>query len=248
MVVEAGPAVYFLEASHLQAAQALLSGLSAGDRFAVVKYDAAPQALLDFTPDKQAAEGALGKVRFNLGFGALNLSQSLSTVLDWLGKVQGKKTIVLLSTGFDTSPENAMQGVLTRLKVSDVRILAISLSGELRSPPATRKGKNRGKAPPEKSAVAEEGFAKADQLLGAMTEATGGRVYLPKSARDFSGVYAEIAQLVRHEYSLAFAPPVRDGKVHAIEVRVSPSPNATPSTPASAYRIDYRRAYLAPSP
>jgi VWFA-related protein len=55
LLVEAGPAVYFLEAGHVRAAHALLEGLSSGDRVAVVKYDAAPQGVLDFTPDKQAA-------------------------------------------------------------------------------------------------------------------------------------------------------------------------------------------------
>jgi len=245
MLVEAGPAVYFLEASHLQAAHALLDGLSAGDRIAVVKYDQSPQPLLDFTPDKQAAAGALANVRFYLGFGTLNLSQSLSTVLDWLAKVQGKKTIVLLSTGFDTSPPNQPEAILARLKTSDVRILAISLSGELRNPPG-----GNSKASPEKSAAAAQGFAEADRLLTLMTETTGGRVYFPNSAKDFAAVYAQIAQLVRHEYSLAFAPPVHDGKLHTIEVRVSAPLNATPATPAStpAYRIDHRRAYLAPAP
>lgn len=77
LLVEAGPAVYFLEASHLQAAQALLNGLSTGDRVAVVKYDQTPQPLLDFTPDKQAAAGALANVRYYLGFGTLNLAEPL---------------------------------------------------------------------------------------------------------------------------------------------------------------------------
>ncbi len=245
MLVEAGPAVYFLEASHLQAAHALLDGLSAGDRVAVVKYDAAPQPLLDFTPDKQAAAAALAKVRFYIGFGTLNLSQSLSTVLDWLAKVQGKRTIVLLSTGFDTSPPNQLEAILARLKTSDVRILAISLSGSLRNSPS---GNSR--VSPEKSAEAAQGFAEADRLLTLITETTGGRVYFPKNAKDFSSVYAEIAQLVRHEYSLAFAPRLHDGKIHTIEVRISPSSSATPATPAStpAYRVDHRRAYLAPTP
>jgi Ca-activated chloride channel homolog len=244
LLVEAGPAVYFLEASHLRAAYALLDGLSAGDRVAVVKYDEAPQPLLDFTADKQAAAGALEHVSFNLGFGMLNLSRSLSAVLGWLAKAQGKKTIVLLSTGVDTSPPADSLAILTRLKTSDVRILAVSLAGELRSPPPSPKHKN--KAPSEKSVVAEQGFAEADRLLTLMTEATGGRVYFPKNAKDFSSIYAEIAQLVRHEYSLAFAPPAHDGKIHTIEVRVPAGSSATPSTPAPAYRIDYRRAYFAP--
>jgi Ca-activated chloride channel homolog len=242
LLVEAGPAVYFLESSHVQAANTLLDGLSTGDRIAVVKYDQSPQPLLDFTPNKQAAAGALVNVRYYLGFGNLNLSQSLSTVLDWLAKVPGKKTIVLLSTGFDTSPPSQPEQILARLKVSDVRILAMSLSGELRNPPGSSS-----KASPKKTAEATQGFAEADRLLTQMTEATGGRVYFPQNAKDFAGVYAQIAQLVRHEYSLAFAPPQHDGKIHAIEVRVGP-PDASPATAAPAYRIDHRRAYLAPAP
>ena len=250
MLVEAGPSVYFLEAGHLQAAHALLDGLSTGDRVAVVKYDQSPQALLDFTPDKSAAAAALSNVRYFLGFGNLNLSQSLSLVLHWLQKVEGKKTVVLLSTGFDTSAPAEAEAVVARLKSGDVRLLAISLSGELRNPPVP-KGKN--KVPSEKVAITQQGFAEADQLLKSMTEATGGRVYFPNSAKDFAAAYAQVAQLVRHEYSLAFAPPVHDGKIHAIEVRIS-SPSTTPltalsspSTSGPAYRIDHRRAYIAPT-
>jgi Ca-activated chloride channel homolog len=251
LLVEAGPAVYFLEASHVRAAHALLEGLSAGDRVAVVKYDKAPQPMLDFTADKIAVESALDNVRYYVGFGALDLSRSLSTVLDWLAKVQGKKSIVLLSTGFDTSPPEIASALMTRVKTSDVRILALSLSGELRQPAPNRKDsktkKNKDHVPAEKSAIAAQGFAEADQLLTALTQATGGRVFFPNSAQDFAGVYAQIAQLVRHEYSLAFVPPAHDGKPHTIDVRVTP-PSATQSdAPPTAYRIDHRSAYLAPT-
>jgi len=83
-------------------------------------------------------------------------------------------------------------------------------------------------------------------MLLALTEATGGRVYFPNSAKNFAAVYSEVAELVRHEYSLAFAPPPHDGKSHTIEVRVSLSVAAVPSAPVAAYRIDHRRAYTAP--
>jgi Ca-activated chloride channel homolog len=243
MLIEAGPAVYFLEAGHVRATHAFLDGLSTGDQVSVVKYDAAPQLLLNFTPNKQAAEGALVNVRYYLGFGALNLSQSLSTVLDWLAKVQGKKTIVLLSTGFDTSSPEQSAALLSRLKTTDVRILAISLGAEIRNPPPHPKSKNK---PAAKAASTQQGFADADRLLTVLTQTTGGRVFFPNSAKDFADVYAEIAQLVRHEYSLAFAPPAHDGKIHAIEVRVSPASTPAPDTPPPAYRIDHRTAYLAP--
>jgi Ca-activated chloride channel homolog len=248
LLVEAGPAVYFLEAGHVRAARALLEGLSSGDRVAVVKYDAAPQGVLDFTADKQAAESALSNVLYYVGFGALDLSRSLSTVLDWLDKVQGKKSIVLLSTGVDTSPPEIASALMARIKTADVRILALSLSGELRQPAPDAKDskskKNKSHIPADKSAIAAQGFVDADHLLSALTQATGGRVFFPNSAKDFADVYAQIAQFVRHEYSLALAPPVRDGKLHTIEVRVIPPSGET----AATYRIDYRGAYLAPSP
>jgi Ca-activated chloride channel homolog len=246
MLVEAGPSVYFLEAGHMNAASALLQGLSPGDRVAVVKYDTTPQPLLDFTADKSAVQIALSKVRYYIGFGNLNLSPSLATVLDWLAKVQGKKTIVLLSTGFDTSEPHESSNLVSRLQTTDIRILALSLGGELRKPAPKIKGKNQ--PPPEKTAIAEQGFAEADQFLSTLTETTGGRVYFPNSAKDFATVYAEIAQLVRHEYSIAFAPPANDGKSHALEVRVSPPAKAPLSNSTTIYHIDHRRAYLAPAP
>jgi Ca-activated chloride channel homolog len=242
LLIEAGPAVYLLEGGHLQAAYALLNGLSSGDRVAVVKYADAPAAIMDFTADKLAAENALGELRFNLGYGSLNLSSSLSKVLDWLTKVKGKKTVVLLSTGVDTSPSNEWWVLLQQLKTSDVRILSVSLMGELNNPQPNRKKKN----PASNSPPASRQFEEADQLLKGIAEATGGRAYFPKSAKEFSAVYAEIAQLVRHEYSLAFVPAAHDGKIHSIEVRVSSLGRANAST--VNYRVDHRQAYLAPPP
>src|SRR3984957_13454985 len=143
VLIEAGPAVYLLEGSHLRAAQQFLSGLSPDDRVAVVKYADAPQGLVDFTTNKQSVAAAFDDLGFNLGFGSLNLSASLSKVLDWLTSVHGKKTIVLLSTGVDTSSTKQIQDLLNRLQTTDVRILVGSLTGDLRNPPtATTKKKS----------------------------------------------------------------------------------------------------------
>jgi Ca-activated chloride channel homolog len=239
LLIESGPAVYLLESVHLRAAVALLRGLSPEDRVAIVSYAEAPTPILDFTPDKDAAAAALDQLHFNLGFVQLNLSASLSTILDWLARIPGKKTIVLLSTGVDTSPDATIANLLARLRTSDVRILAVSLSGALQAPKPARKSKTPAPAP--------AGFAEADSLLNALAAASGGRTYFPKNAQDFGSAYSEIAQLVRHEYSLAFTPPARDAAAHSIEVRVTLV--ASPSNaPPPAYRIDHRQAYVAPSP
>jgi Ca-activated chloride channel family protein len=241
LLIEAGPAVYLLEGGHLHAAHAFLSGLSPDDRVAVAKYADAPQALLDFTADKQSAAAAFDNLSFNLGFGSLNLSASLSKVLDWLAAVQGKKSIVLLSTGVDTSSEKEIRELLERVKTTDVRILAVSLTGNLRNPPPA--SGNKKKTTPAKIAITAQQFAEADLLLRTIAESTGGQAYFPENSKEMNAVFEHIAQIVRHEFSLAFIPPLQDGAVHSLEVRVTKD-----AASVSPLRVDYRRAYLAPPP
>jgi Ca-activated chloride channel homolog len=253
LLIEAGPAVYLLQGGHLQAVHALLDGLAPGDRVAIVRYNAAAEPILNFTQDKRIATGMLDQLQFNLGFGQLNLASSLDTVLDWLARIPGKKSVVLLSTGVDTSPPGAVEKLLNRLKSSDVRILAVSLGGELRGPNVSEK-KHSKQAPvnPEKTQAAAEEFARADEALKNIAQANGGRAYFPRTTKDFADVFAEIAQLVRHEYNLGFDPPTRDGKVHSIEVRLANVPAedsekiAAGAPRSQAYRVDHRQAYVAP--
>lgn len=236
LLVEAGPAVYFLQDTHLFAADTFLNGLSAGDRVAIAHYADAPAVLLDFTAEKRVAQAALTGIRFNLGFGQLNLSASLSTVLDWLAPVPGKKTIVLLSTGVDTSPQKAIEAVQSRLQTGDVRILGVSLSGPVRN----------GKVGNQKQLLQmQQEFEVADARLRALAGATGGRVYFPQSAKAFPAIYKQVAQLIRNEYSLSFAPPVADGTIHTIEVKVD-LPSVSSRNKLPEYRVDHRKAYVAP--
>ncbi len=235
LLIESGPAVYFLGQGHFRAADTLLTSISPADRVAVAAYSNAPQLILGFTPDKTAARFALHNLNFNIGFGDLNLSASVAATLDWLAPLPGKKTIVLLSTGFDTSPPENWQIVQRKLQTSDVRILAVSLSGDFRKP---LKGKKRSAQNRADRDFVNEGFRKADESLQQLSAATGGRVYFPKNAAEFNRAYAEIAQLIRHEYSLAFAPPAADGQLHSLEVKAR----------NSSYQVDHRQAYLAPMP
>lgn len=236
LLIEAGPAAYFLQNANLFAANTMLKGLSPEDRVAIVRYIDAPLALLDFTPDKGAAQMALDGIQFNLGFGDLNLASSLYTVLDWLAQVPGKKTIVLISSGVDTSPVTAVTALQTRLQTGDVQVLCVSTSGPLRN------GKSGGKAKVQQT---QEEFAAADQRLQWIADATGGRAFFPLSGKAFEETYRQVAQIVRHEYSLAFVPPVADGAIHQINVKVNsadqPAKGKTPE-----YRVDHRNAYQAP--
>src|SRR6202011_6031293 len=97
-----------------------------------------------------------------LGFGDPNPPASVAATLDWLAPLPGKKTIVLLSTGFDTSPPENWQIVQKKLQTSDVRILSVSLSGDFRKP---IKGKKRIRQNRADEDLVDTGFRKADESL-----------------------------------------------------------------------------------
>jgi VWFA-related protein len=235
LLIESGPAILFLGKNHVRASDTLLNNLSPNDRVAIAGYSKDPELLLDFTPDKSTARLALQGLNFTLGFAELNLSSSLASAIDWLAPFPGKKTVVVLSTGVDTSPPEKSQAIQQKLKTCDVRILAVSLSGDFRKPV---KGRKLSPQERENRALVKQGFAEADQSLHQLSTATGGRVYLPKNEEEFDHAYSEIAQLVRHEYSIAFRPPSNDGQPHAIQVKVK----------RLWCRVDHRQGYLAPPP
>jgi VWFA-related protein len=246
LLVEAGPAVYLLESSHVQAVQTLLRGLAPADQVAIARYDERAEPILNFVADKNLAGNMLSQLRFNVGFGQLNLASSLLTALDWLAAVPGKKSVVLLSTGVDTSPPDALERLFDRLKTTDVRVLPISLTGELHGPaPADKKSSKKNQAADPKAQLVTEGLARADDELNFIAQTNGSRAYFPKTTRDFAQVFSEISQLIRHEYSLGFKPPIHDAQVHTIQVGLLPSSGDSGAAPS--YRVDYRKAYLAPA-
>jgi Ca-activated chloride channel family protein len=235
LLIEAGPAVVFLSQNHLRAADTLLTAIAPTDRVAIAGYSKTPKLLLDFTTNKSAARATLQDINFGNDFADLNLSSSLAAAIDALAPLPGKKTIVLLSTGVDTSSLPNWPLIQQKLSTADVRILAVSLAGDFRKAPKRKKLSAQDR---ENRTQVNEVFGEADKWLQNLSHSTGGRAYFPTNTKEFASAYAEIAQLIRHEYSLAFSPPAADNRLHSLKVKVK----------ASAYQVDHRQAYFAPSP
>jgi VWFA-related protein len=218
----------------LRAAEAFLRSISATDRVAIVSYSKTPNLELDFTADKSKVREALGSLNFLNGYSQLNLVSSVLSTLDWLSSLPGKKTIVLVSTGLNDSIPTNWQLVQQKLEISDVQILAVSTAGPIRDPV---KQKNLSPDERDDRKYVREGFVEADQLLHQLAEATGGRAYFPKNAKEFNDAYDEIAQFVRNEYRLEFVPRSSDGQLHSLKVKVR----------SHWYHVNFRQAYLAPA-
>ncbi len=85
------------------------------------------------------------------------------------------------------------------------------------------------------------GLAALDQSelhLEQLTAATGGRLYKPATFRDLEKTYAEVADELRHQYALYYAPlnSKRDGEFRNVRVE----------TTNSSHRVSARIGYYAP--
>jgi len=270
VMVETSPAVYLIRHEHLFAAYALLDGLAPEDQVALFSYDQSPRALLPFTADKSALAAALGQVQYTLGSAELNFYDSVASALDWLASVPGKKALVLLTTGLDSSPPARWDALVAKLRASDAVIYSVALGGSL-SGAAGRKGKAAKKSPnaaSQRDASTGDSnplsFAKAGEALTSLAAISGGRAWFPSSAADFVPAYRAIASALRHQYVLGIAP-AHDAQFHSLTVQLlddagRPRPTAAARAAAVAtsgraaasksaeFTLFFRQGYLAPAP
>ncbi|MGH9737475.1 MAG: VWA domain-containing protein [Candidatus Acidiferrales bacterium] len=251
VMIETGPAVYLIHDEHLAAAYTLVQGLDPADQVALVTYSDGPRRVLNFTLNKSEFLGALSSLQYMIGSGDLNFYDSLSTVLEGIPPAEGKTAVVLLTTGLNSSPVSHWEPLVRKLRGTDVVIYSVALGGILRGDERVqRKKRAADSAPPAQppdSLDGLTGFAQANRALTLLAQITGGRVFFPRSDKDFAPIYREIAAALRHQYVLGITP-ARDGKFHVLTVDVSTggSANSKARPKKSRYRIFARQGYFAP--
>ncbi|MGA9903622.1 MAG: VWA domain-containing protein, partial [Terriglobales bacterium] len=101
LLVEFASTNYDFEVEALRASYAFASTLQKDDWVSVISYDMKPYILADFTQDKRAVIAALNQLRMP-GFAETNMFDALFDTLDRIDRIEGKKYIILVTTGVDT--------------------------------------------------------------------------------------------------------------------------------------------------
>ncbi len=167
LLIEAGPAVYLLQGGHLQAVHALLDGLSPSDRVAIARYNEAARTHPEFHARQIRTPRRAGPVAFQSW---LRPAKSRLQPLHRSRLARARSRQEISGLAFDGvryfSFRLPLRTLLARLKSTDVRVLAISLGGELRSTNSPeKKHSKKDAAACGKSAMVAEGFAQADEEL-----------------------------------------------------------------------------------
>ena len=205
-----------------QAAAAFFRTANPEDEFFLIEFSDAPRLSVPLT---SSVEEIQNRLTFSQSKGRTALLDAIMLAMAEMKKSKkNRKALLLISDGGDNSSRYNENEVRNMVRENDVLIYAIGVF---------EGGGGRSRTPEE---MAGPG------LLTELCEQTGGR-HLPAETSELPDIAAKIGVELRNRYVLGFAPrkQARDGKYHALQVRVVP-PKGLPSLKAF-----YRRGYNAPT-
>src|SRR6185503_170278 len=202
----------------LQAAYGFVDSLKPEDYVAIVAYDLRPEILSDFSTDRSEAQDALSRMRFP-GFSEANLFDALVDTAQRMQDIEGRKAILVISSGIDTFSKLNYGETRKALQNAGVPIYAIGLMQAYRDIMYSYGAI---------SDSANMDFLQADNQLRTFTKETGGMAFFPRFYGQFPEIYRSISEVLRSQYVLTYTPSntARDGKFRKIKVElVNPENN-----------------------
>jgi len=171
-----------------QAATGFVETLRPQDKALVIDFDDRVFLIQELTSDQTLLKEAVSSTE---ALGSTALYDALHAAFRKLRGIEGRKAIVLLSDGDDTSSQLAYNRILEEAKAQSVLIYGIGL-GEVRK-----------------------------SVLKELSEMTGGRSFFVAKANQLADVYRKIADELRRQYYLSYSTTNAkwDGRFIKLEVR-----------------------------
>lgn len=195
----------------LNGAYSFTGSLKPEDWVAVMTYDMRTHILQDFTQDKRAIYGALNTLRIP-GFSEANMFDALYETLDRVDGIEGRKYVVLISSGLDTFSRINYDKILNKIKETpNVTIYTVSTGQALRIYYES-----------QMSAIQRLDFLQADNQMRTFANMTGGRFFAPRFEAEMPNIFREIAQTIRNQYLISYRPTntAQDGKFRKLKVEL----------------------------
>jgi Ca-activated chloride channel family protein len=196
-----------------RAAEQFLLRLLPVDKAQVGAFNDKIQLSGTFTNDRDELIGALNDLYFG---NPTRLNDAIATSLDALKGVDGRRVILVFTDGEDTASRIGFKTVLERARDEEVMVYSIGLESEYFN------GMRVVRSRPSRD-------------LRRISDETGGGYFELQKTDELAPTFTRVAQELRSQYLIGFAPVLLDNKVHKLEVRVN-KPGMT---------VRARRSYLA---
>jgi Ca-activated chloride channel family protein len=182
-----------------RAAEQFLLRLLPVDRAQVGAFNDKIQLSGTFTNNRDELIGALDDLYFG---NPTRLNDGIAAGLDALQGIDGRRVVLVFTDGEDTSSRIGFKTVLERARDEEVMVYSIGLESEYFN--GVRVVKSR-----------------PSRDLRKISDETGGGYFELLKTAELAPTFSRVAQELRSQYLIGFAPAALDGKVHKLEVRVS---------------------------
>ena len=196
-----------------RAAEQFLLRLLPVDRAQVGAFNDKIQLSGTFTNNRDELIGALNDLYFG---NPTRLNDGIAAGLDALQGIDGRRVVLVFTDGEDTSSRLGFKTVLERARDEEVMVYSIGLESEYFN------GMRVVKSRPSRD-------------LRKISDETGGGYFELLKTAELAPTFTRVAQELRSQYLIGFAPAALDGKVHKLDVKVT-KPGMT---------VRARRSYLA---
>jgi Ca-activated chloride channel family protein len=176
-----------IEEAHI-AAESFVRTLREKDRALVIDFDDRVYLIQDLTGDQEALVEAVTSTE---AIGGTSLYDALHAAFRKLKGIKGRKAMVVLSDGEDTSSQFGYRRVIEEAKANNVIIYAIGL------------GSGIGKG-----------------ALKEFSDITGGRSFFVGKAEQLAGVYERIAEELRQQLYLTYSTSIEEWDGSWIRLKV----------------------------
>ncbi|HLG96648.1 MAG TPA: VWA domain-containing protein [Bryobacteraceae bacterium] len=177
-----------------RAAHQVLDELGRQDKVAIFRYGDRVDRLADFSSGHEALDGLFTGLN-RPEFSELNFYDALTSTLGYMKPVNGRKAVILISSGIDTFSKAKYEDVLSTARDCGTPIYVVNLGPKLRE--SVEYSSNEGP-------YARLDWKRAEHELQEIAKASGGRLYSPGSIFDLSGVYDDIMENLRVRYVITY--------------------------------------------
>jgi VWFA-related protein len=214
MLLEFAANSYYFIYDMRNAAYTFAEQLRPDDYIAVMTYDMHTEILTDFTTDKRVVMNSLNQLTIPT-WRETNLFDALYQTLDRLSRVEGRKYIILVSSGRDTFSKINLDKVLQKIKATpNVTIFTIS-TGQLARLMTEGRGGMGGQ-------IREMDYLQADNQMNTFARMTGGMSFFPRFQGELPDDFGLINESIRNQYVLSYTPSnnKQDGTYRKLHVEL----------------------------
>jgi Ca-activated chloride channel homolog len=217
-----------------ESATKFIAGLDAKDKVSILEFHSNVELIQDWTSNADDLRHAIswrfkpGMVRTKEGhstYGSTSLYDAIYLATeDQLAKVEGRKAVIILTDGADTSSKVTFEQSLSAIIKTGAVVYVISKARQMINEISRYSGKTGrvfGTAGPANEAIGI--LENAEKLMTQLCIKTGGQIFSPLKESDLKDVYEKVARELKNQYIITYVPKndKHDGALRSIKVFLS---------------------------